>query len=163
MVEILAKNIENLFENTNNRKYHSEDYDIWEVSDEFHKTLCGMSDEEFWQKCPDGWWRSAISSVLGTPDGEFEIKGEPILAYCGFRKDYYTDYCVNCSDYIDKSCNATSVDIEECIGEKKYNSLVEYLNIELGISTEKNICAVCVDLAKYNNMTMAELFQKYQG
>lgn len=164
MVEILAKNIENLFDHTDNRKYCSEEYDVWEISKDCHKTLCSMSDEEFWQKCPHGWWRSSTGSVLGTPDGEFEINGEPILAYCGeTRKNYYIDYCVNCSDYIDKSCNANYNDIEECGGEKKYKNLLEYFYEELNISTEKNICSVCVDLAKYNNMTMAELFQKYQG
>ena len=164
MVEILANNIENLFENTDNRKYHSEDYDVWEVSDELYKTLCDMSDEEFEQKCPYGWWRSAEGSVLGTPDGEFEINGKSIFAYCGeARKNYYSECCQDCSDYTDKTCNAEYNDIEKCVGEKKYKNLLEYFYEELNISTEKNICAVCVDLAKYNNMTMAELFHKYQG
>lgn len=164
MVEILAKNIENLFENTANRIYQGARYDVYAIPDSVHKNMCDMSDEEFEQKCPHGWWRSSTGSVLGTPDGEFEINGKPILAYCGeTRKNYYDECCQDCSDYTDKICNAEYSDIEKCIGEKKYKNLLEYFYEELNISTEKNICAVCVDLAKYNNMTMAELFQKYQG
>lgn len=156
MVEILAKNIENLFDNTDNRKYHGKDCDVWTVSEEFHKNLCDMSDDEFEQKCPDGWWVSVISSNLGSPDGEFEINSYPMLAYYGnFRKDYYGECCWDCQDYYDRTCETTDEEIERCIGEKKYKNLLSYLNEELRIGTERNICAVCVDLARYNNMTMA--------
>ncbi|MGH1326617.1 hypothetical protein [Bacillus pretiosus] len=54
------------------------------------------------------------------------------------------------------------------VGEESYKNdwhvnLLEYLDIEMGCTNFKNVCAVTKDLAKYNNMTMAELFQKYQG
>ncbi len=53
-------------------------------------------------------------------------------------------------------------------GEETYRNdwhvnLLEYLEIEMDCSSFKNVCAVTKDLAKYNNMTMADLFQKYQG
>ena len=49
MIEILAKNIERLFSDTTNRKYCSDRFDVWEISDEVFSALCGMSDEEFEQ------------------------------------------------------------------------------------------------------------------
>ena len=42
----------------------------------------------------------------------------------------------------------------------RYTNLSEYLCDCIGASTGKNVCACCVDLAKYNDMTMAELFEK---
>jgi hypothetical protein len=47
--------------------------------------------------------------------------------------------------------------------DRKYPTLLCYFCDEIGASTEKNVCAIAVDLAALNNMTMAELFQKYQG
>ena len=41
--------------------------------------------------------------------------------------------------------------------------LTDYLCDVVGASQPKNVCAVAVDLAKYNNMTMGELFAKYEG
>ena len=46
---------------------------------------------------------------------------------------------------------------------KEFQNLTEYLCDCVGASTEKNVCACAVDLAKYNGMTMAELFAKYEG
>ena len=163
MVEILAKNIENLFENTANRIYQGTKYDVYAIPDSVHKNMCDMSDEEFEQKCPDGWWRSAEGSTFGSPDTTVIINGKEILAWCGeYRKNYYTDCCSDCGDF-QTLCKATTEDIEMCLGTKKYDTLLNYLCQELGVSSAKNVCAVCVDLAKYNNMTMAELFSVYQG
>lgn len=43
----------------------------------------------------------------------------------------------------------------------QYAKLTDYLCYGIGASQSKNVCACCVDLAKYNDMTMAELFEKY--
>lgn len=45
----------------------------------------------------------------------------------------------------------------------KYVNLSEYLCDCIGASTGKNVCACVTDLAKYNDMTIAELFDKYEG
>lgn len=45
----------------------------------------------------------------------------------------------------------------------RYKDLLTYLCDCLGVSTPKNVCACAVDLAKYNNMSLGELFSKYQG
>lgn len=59
--------------------------------------------------------KSNIDNII--VDEEFEINRKPTLAYYGFHnyRDYYTNCCVNCSDYIEKICNATNEDIEQCI------------------------------------------------
>ena len=47
---------------------------------------------------------------------------------------------------------------------KAYSSdLLEYLSYYLGASQPRNVCALCVDLARINNMTLGELFNTYQG
>ena len=45
----------------------------------------------------------------------------------------------------------------------EYKDLLEYFCEELGASTEKNVCALAVDLAKYNGLTLSELFKIYGG
>ena len=45
--------------------------------------------------------------------------------------------------------------------QKIYSNLSEYLCECVGVSLPKNVCACAMDLAKYNNMSMAELFEKY--
>lgn len=163
MIEILGKGIDKLFSNTDNRKYYSNDYEVWEISEDCHKFLCDMSEDEFSERCPDGWWCSAEGCNLGIPDIGFIIKGQYIDAYLRNSKEsFIEDVCQDCDDF-NKLCNPYEEDIYCPDGEIEYDSLLEYLSNELGIGAERNICAVCVDLAKYNKMTMAELFQKYQG
>jgi len=47
--------------------------------------------------------------------------------------------------------------------DREYNNLLEYFCDEIGASMEKHICALAVDLAMINGITMGELFRKYQG
>lgn len=56
----------------------------------------------------------------------------------------------------------TLKDGEEMYRNDWHVNLLEYLDIEMGCTAFTNVCAVTKDLAKYNNMTMAELFKKYQ-
>jgi hypothetical protein len=43
-----------------------------------------------------------------------------------------------------------------------YSKLTTYLEEVVGCTAFKNVCAVATDLAKYNHMTMANLFRIYQ-
>jgi len=52
---------------------------------------------------------------------------------------------------------------DRCIDLRKYDNLLQYFEYEIGATTEKNVTALAVDLAKYNNMNLGELFIKYQG
>lgn len=46
---------------------------------------------------------------------------------------------------------------------KEYKSLTEYLCDGIGASLPKNVVACAMDLAKYNNMSLGELFTEYEG
>ena len=78
------------------------------------------------------WWRSCEGSVLGTPDTRFIVNQHYLIGWDRLHCE-----------------------------RKKYTNLTEYLCDCVGASTGKNVCACAMDLAKYNDMTMAELFEKY--
>lgn len=140
MIEILGNNLKQFFDIVDNPPndaeitYAGERYEVWEVSDELHKKMCNMSEEEFIELAgEDAWWRSSIGSVLGVPDTEFKVNGEYLLGWNRWEREQ--DTYINLSEYL---C--------ECVGA----------------STGKNVCSCAMDLAKYNNMSMGELFEKYE-
>lgn len=140
MVEILGNNLKKFFDTIDNPPkdaeitYAGERYEVWEVSDDLHKKMCDMSEEEFVELAgEDAWWRSSTGSVLGVPDTEFEVNGEYLLGWNRWERE-----------------------------QKNYSNLSEYLCECVGASTGKNVCACAMDLAKYNDMSMAALFQKYE-
>ena len=140
MIEILGNNLKQFFDIVDNPPndaeitYAGEKYEVWEVSDELHKKMCDMSEEDFVEIAgEDAWWRSSEGSVLGVPDTEFEVKGEDMLGWNRWDRE-----------------------------QKKYSDLSEYLCECVDASTGKNVCACAMDLAKYNDMSMAELFEKYE-
>lgn len=140
MVEILGNNLKKFFDIVDNPPndaditYAGSRYEVWEVSDELYKKMCDMSEEEFIELAgEDAWWRSSTGSVLGVPDTEFEVNGEYLFGWNRWERE-----------------------------QKNYSDLSEYLCECVGASTGKNVCACAMDLAKYNGMSMAELFQKYE-
>lgn len=143
MVEILGNNLKQFFDTIDSPpnyaeiKYAGDRYEVWEVSDELHNKMCGMSEEEFAELAGgDAWWRSSEGSVLGIPDTKFKVNGKNLMAW-------------DSPIYESKKGN-------------KYESLSDYLCNCVGVSQPKNVCACAIDLAKYNDMTMAELFKKYE-
>ena len=144
MKEILGKNLKQFFDTIDNPPndaeitYAGDRYEVWEVSDDLFIKMCNMSEEEFVEMAgEDVWWRSSIGSVLGAPDTEFNVNGNDLVAW-------------DSPIYESKKGN-------------KYESLSDYLCNCVGASLPKNVCACAMDLAKYNDMTMGELFEKYEG
>ena len=45
----------------------------------------------------------------------------------------------------------------------EYDTLLDYMCDEIGASQPRNVCALAVDLARANGISMAELFSIYQG
>ena len=80
-----------------------------------------------------GWWRSAKGSNMGTPYNFIKINGRDIICWEGDG---------HCSD--------------------EYNTLLDYMNKAIGASQPRNVCALAVDLARANGMSMSELFKIYQ-
>lgn len=142
MKEILANNLSVFFANAGieaKRTYRGEMYEVWELSDTDYEKISNMSEEEF-EKLADSensWWRYATGSVLMFPKDNIKINNQDIIAWAD-------------SIYENKK-------------KREYDSLLEYFCDHLGLSQPRNVCAVSVDLAKYNNMTMGELFTKYEG
>ena len=138
-------------------------FEVWEMSEEDYKKICGLTDEEYEKLASeDSWWRCANGSNMGVPTYEFVINGEKIIAwYDDYRdKDLIEDFELDVANGEDAGT------LEEYLATwhpTKYEDLLEYFCEELGASTERNVCALATDLAKYNNITMAELFRKYGG
>lgn len=107
---------------------------VWELSEDEFAILDKDDDEEHWYEAECGW-RWCKGSVLSDCSYRFGVNGHWMT---GFKNDYRHRHF-------------------------KYKHLLEYLCDELGVSNEKNITAVSMDLARYNNMTLAQLFAKYQG
>ena len=99
-----------------------------------------------------GWWRySPGSNIENYPTHEFTINGEAIVGY--FDDSRYEGFLE------DEDENNDEIDCWYFVYEK----LTEYIGNEFGASTEKNVCAVAMSLAKLNNISMSNLFKKYEG
>lgn len=140
-MEILGDNLKKFFDvidpksNNADITYAGNRYEVWEVSDSLLRRMCNMSEDEFVRLAgEEAQWRSCTGSNLGFPDTKFKVNGETLLGWNRWDKK-----------------------------RKKYEDLSEYLCDCVGASTEKNICACAVDLAKYNNIIMGQLFKEYEG
>ena len=161
MKEILGENLKKFFDNVDKDSKHADityagnKYEVWQVSDELFEQMCKMSEEDFYKLAGwRAWWRQSDGSNLGVPYITYFIKGKTIKAWeCRDR----SDWCYGCQCDDEESC-------VECMDySREFSSLLEYLCDEVGASVEKNVCACAMDLAKYNDMTMGELFTKYEG
>ena len=150
MVEILGKNLKQFFDTIDNPPndaeitYASDRYEVWEVSDELFVKMCDMSEEEFVGIAgEDAWWRQSKGSNLGYPDNTVIVNGSELI--CWGKERVYPSY-----NYMSKEM-------------KEYENLSDYLCNCIGASLPRNVCACAMDLAKYNDVTMSELFEKYEG
>ena len=125
------------------RTYKGNNYEVYTVSDELFNVMCNMTEEEFVELAGEyAWWRYAEGSNLGAPDTKVYINGQEMLGWAG-------------EPWEDED--------EDDEFEIYASSLSTYLCDVIGASQPRNVCALAVDLAKYNNMTMGELFEKYEG
>ena len=142
----------------NPKKKYDQHYEVYEISQNDMKRL----DEVF--EMPDGsWWRWCKGSNLGTPFDFFDINGKELIAWDGYKREDLRD------DWNDKTqedkvaYHYSFREYEEITYPHKYETLTEYMCNEIGASTEKNVCALAVDLARANGFKMSELFQIYEG
>ena len=143
----------------NPKKNYDPHYEVYEVSQNDMKTL-----ENTFIEYPNGsWWRWCKGSNLGTPFDFFTVNGKDLIAWGGMRRDDLRDWWDKESDEEKASYNYSFSKYEEDTMPHKYETLTEYMCEEIGASTEKNVCALAVDLARANGMTMAKLFEIYEG
>lgn len=111
-------------------------YQVWKLDKNNYNKLDNTDDNKY-NDCE--WWQYAESSNKSIPTKEYIINNKSIIAWDSPNRedlDYYND--------------------------REYANLLEYFCYEVGASLEENIIALSVDLAKYNNMTVGELFNTYQ-
>lgn len=134
-------------------------YEVWEIEKDDMLMLEFVSN---WPK-KYGWWRYSEGSNMGDVDYDFTIKGQPIIAWQnGVIEDLKSDW----EHETKKNKEFYNFNVEEYIEDNittDYTDLLEYFCNHCGCSVESNVCALAQDLAKANNMTVAQLFAKYQG
>lgn len=142
---------------------HWPNFGVYKILEQDWPKLCYMSDDEFEKQFPNSWWRYAKGSNMGTPNCEFIINGCKIDAW---QNEWYVDDLVDEYSRLPLDEQLEYNGVEEYVEENytyKYPTLLDYLCNELGVSTERNVCALATDLAKYNEMSMAQLFKLYGG
>ena len=146
-MEILGNNLKNFFDKIDNPSneaeitYAGSEYEVWIVTKELFDKMCNMSENDFTELAgEDAWWRHCDGSNLGLYEiGTIKCNGREMIGWI--------------ESPLKKGIHF----------ELFYTSLTEYLCEFIGASTCKNVCACAIDLARYNNMTMGELFEKYEG
>lgn len=150
MKEILGNNLKIFFDKVDPSyknaeiTYANDRYEVWNISGELFERMCNMTEEEFAKlsERDNAWWRSADGSNLSLHEkGEFTVNNKIMV---GWKNKSWQD---NDKEY------------DNCT---KYTDLSEYLCEHIGVSLPRNVVACAMDLAKYNNMSMAELFQIYE-
>lgn len=172
MREIIGENLSSFFENSqidatktfSGRIGYWHNFEVWEMTDGSYDLMCNMTDDEFefYIDNDNVWWRGADGSNMGLPTVYFKVNGYDILAWAGgIRDDLYSDFFSLDED--EQQEYSGPDDYVSTIMPYEYQHVCHYFCEEIGVSTAKNVCALAVDLAKHNNMTMAELFRKYGG
>lgn len=147
MKEILGNNLKQLFFILDNQDeeipvctFRNNRYEVWEVPDKLFEDISNMSEEDFVKFAgEDAWWRSSNGSVLYSLDkGEITINNQKMIGW--IRKPW--------DEEISKDIN--------------YQSLSEYLCEFIGASMPRSVVACAIDLAKFNHLTIGELFKKYE-
>lgn len=148
MIEILTcGNVEKEFNKLGvefRQTYKSEECGVCEVTEEEFKILCDDAerDDEEWK---EGGWNYCKGSNQGKTNNVLKVNGKELK--CWYEPD---------EDELEE--------LEE--GEDYYrpepSDLLEYLCDIMGCSAFKNVCALTKDLAKYNDIKLSELFEKYQ-
>jgi hypothetical protein len=117
-----------------------EEMRVYEVNEDDFKILCEEDNDEYWQ---DAGWRYCEGSNQGIPQSKAKVNGKDLI--CWYEP------------YVDEEDDEDDEPYYE-----EFKHLLQYLCDSVGASQPRNVCALVADLAKYNNMTMAELFKEYQ-
>jgi hypothetical protein len=138
---------------------HEPYYQVWEID---KKDIHALEEEEEWQDSY-GWWRAVKGSNMGTACSLFTVNGKELIAWDGSRReDLYNDWWDE--TFEEKAAYHHSFkEYEETMMPRKYDSLLDYFHMEIGVGMETNICALAMDLARANGKTMAGIFETYEG
>lgn len=142
----------------NPKKKYDPHYEVYEISQNDMKRLDGIFELPY-----GSWWRWCKGSNMGTPYEFFQVNGRELIAWDGARREsLILDWSAEPAE--EKAAyNYSFKEYEKTICPYEYENLTSYMCDELGASTEKNVCALAVDLARANGMTLSELFKTYEG
>lgn len=136
-VEILAGNgIQNAFAELGinaTMTYRSSHEPYYEIWEVNKKDLRTLEEVSEWDDNNWGWWRAAKGSNMGTAANFLTINGQFMIGW------------------------------EADSGNDTYDSLLDYFYNGIGVGMESNIIALAVDLARANGMSVARLFQTFEG
>ncbi|WP_416188246.1 hypothetical protein [Clostridium perfringens] len=134
-----------------NQTYNGYEYGVCEVTEEEFKILCDEPDiKGTWINCG---WRYCKGSNQQKPSQKVLINNKEIIAWYDDTLDFDSEE--ERLAYIEEHGGVMPLE--------RFDDLLTYFVIEMGVSQPKNICALSVDLAKYNNIKLSELFNIYQG
>jgi hypothetical protein len=134
-------------------------YEVWELSkDDFKKLEYALDWKDEW-----GWWRYAKGSNMGTPFEFFTVNGKELMAWGGPHRDDLRNDWADETDDEKAAYHYSFKEYEETQYPYVYDKLSTYMCEELGASMERNVCALAVDLARANGLTVAQLFKIYEG
>ena len=171
VIEILGDKMESVFKELdikykktysktlNPKKNYDPHYEVYEIAQRDMKRLGGII--EWPDDC--GWWRYAKGSNMGTPFSFFMVNGKELIAWDGYHREDLRDDWADEPDEEKAAYHYSFKEYEEARYPHKYDTLTEYMREELGAFTESNVCALAVGLARANGMTMAKLFETYEG
>ena len=134
-------------------------YEVWEIE---KKDLTRLEEAAEW-KPHWGWWRFAKGSNMGSAYDIFEVNGHELIAWGGARRDSLMDEWCDETNEEKAAYHYSFKEYEEFNMPHKYDTMLNYFCDELCASTETNVCALAVDLARYNGMSMAQLFKTFEG
>ena len=150
--EILGNNLMEVLSSLNVKAqimYKGRSYEVWELDDTQFDILCNIPEED-WEGY-DSWWRYSEGAVI-TPCEDVIINGIRVLGYENYKEKSWID------EMREKEPNENwRYDMQE------YYSLTNHLSDTCGTSTEKNVAALAVEMAKWNGMKLSELFERLEG
>ena len=150
MREVLGYNLKNFFDTVDPNcdeaeiTYAGDRYEVWKISDQLFSKMCSMTEKDFREIAGSNAWMRSSDGCLPQ----------------AYKKCNFT---INGKDMIGWKYKPWQEENREYNNTDNYSSLSEYLREHIGASMPRNICACAVDLAKYNDITMGELFTKYEG
>jgi hypothetical protein len=143
----------------NPKKSYDPHYEVYEISQNDMKKLEEVVELPDWS-----WWRYAKGSNMGTPFDFFQVNGRELVAWENqYKRMDLRDDWENEPDSEKEAYHYSFKEYVSTLCPNKYNTLTEYMCEELGASNGTNVCALAVDLARANGMTMGQLFRTYEG
>ena len=141
------------------RRSEKPHYEVWELSKDDVKKIEYLAEwKDDW-----GWWRYAKGSNMGTPFSFFTVNGKELIAWDGYKREDLVLEWAEMPFEEKAEYNHSIRKYEEEMYPRVYDNLLTYMAEEVGASVERNVCALAVDLARANGMTMAKLFEVYEG